>query len=534
MENKDKKYEMVINNQKVFEFYENNPSLNLEQVSLLCIGLFENILQDANSSMNKSITNQILNSCLENNHKLDEMSNEINKNMNSINSNISKLNSDLILKFLDIKKDYIEEVKSIINNNGNEKVDKINIQLRENNNQLLDKTTLLNLSLVNDITSKIDKLNSTSTNDITTKIDRFDDKINMLLNKINTESLEKINTLVNLSNGNIIDKINLMLATIIPTNNDKINKQIQDEINKFYIMIMDETRKLTELTSNNEIKDFIKLYNERNYTDTLNSKDLVLKQDAILLELNNHLNKNNTNNLEGFVNNFDNKYSSLLLQIQQPILEATTKQQTNQDKMFSSLEEFLDRYRNNSSSKGKFAENHLKLILEENIENAEIIDKSSEAHSCDLLLNRNNKPSILIENKVYTHKVPKTEIVKFKGDCKALKTHGIILSQFSKITLKTNYQIEIEEHENNKYILIYVSDVKDDFYKIQIAINIIDILSDKIKDVDISTDEINNYIISKETLEEIQEEFNKLISQKQTIMLLVKDFQKKYLSPLMK
>ena len=100
--------------------------------------------------------------------------------------------------------------------------------------------------------------------------------------------------------------------------------------------------------------------------------------------------------------------------------------------------------------------------------------------------------------------------------------------------VKTNYQIEIEEHENNKYILIYVSDVKDDFYKIQIAINIIDILSDKIKDVDISTDEINNYIISKETLEEIQEEFNKLISQKQTIMLLVKDFQKKYLSPLMK
>ena len=36
--------------------------------------------------------------------------------------------------------------------------------------------------------------------------------------------------------------------------------------------------------------------------------------------------------------------------------------------------------------------------------------------------------------------------------------------------VKTNYQIEIEEHENNKYILIYVSDVKDDFYKIQIDV----------------------------------------------------------------
>ena len=78
-----------------------------------------------------------------------------------------------------------------------------------------------------------------------------------------------------------------------------------------------------------------------------------------------------------------------------------------------------------------------------------------------------------------------------------------------------------------KYILVYVSDVKDDFYKIQIAINIIDILSDKIKETNVSTNETNNYTISKEILEEINEEFNKLISQKQNILLLVKDFQKK-------
>ena len=41
----DKKYEMIINNKTVFEFYEKNKSLNFEQVRLLCIGLFENILQ---------------------------------------------------------------------------------------------------------------------------------------------------------------------------------------------------------------------------------------------------------------------------------------------------------------------------------------------------------------------------------------------------------------------------------------------------------------------------------------------------------
>jgi len=512
----DNNYEMVIHNQKVFEFYKKNSSLNFEQVSLLCVGLFENILQDATSSLNNSITSQILTECLENNHKLNEISNEVSK----INNTITKLNNELVIKLFDIKKDYLEEVKNVINNNGNEKIEKINNNLKD----LIEKGNMqLNLSLVNDI----NKLNSTTTSDITNKIERFDDKINMALQKINTESLDKINSLFNLSNGIIVDKINLMLNSIIPNNNEKMNKQIHDEINKFYLMISDETKKLTEQSTNQDIKTFLNLITERNHSETLSSQNLSLKQDAILSELSNIMNKNKMEQIENFINNFDIKYNSLLLNIQQPILEASTKQQTNQDKMFASLEEFLDRYRNNSSTKGKLAENHLKLILEENIDNAEIIDKSQTAHSCDLLLNRNNKPKILIENKVYSQKVPTSEIDKFKSDCKGLKTHGIILSQFSKITLKYNYQIEVEEHENNKYILVYVCDVKDDFYKIQIAINIIDILADKIKETNVFTDEANSYTISKEVLEEINDEFNKLIAQKQNIMLLVKDFQKK-------
>jgi hypothetical protein len=512
-------FEMVIHNQQVFEFYKKNSSLNFEQVNLLCVGLFENILQDANTTINNSITSKILTECLENTHKLNELSSEINK----INNNISKLNSELVLKFFDIKKEYIEEVKTIISINGNEKIDKINHQLRENNDnlkeliekgnvQLLDKTALSNHSLFNDFTNKID---------------RFDDKINMILQKTNAESLEKVNSLITLSNGIIVDKINLMLNSIIPINNEKMNKQIHDEINHFYSMISEETKKLTEQLSNQEVKHIANLFKERMETESLTSQNLSVKQDTILSELSSIVKKNNMHQIDHFINNFDIKYNSLLLNIQQPILEATTKQQTNQDKMFSSLEEFLDRYRNNSSLKGKFAENHLKLILEENIDNAEVIDKSQTAHSCDLLLTRNNKPKILIENKIYSHKVPTAEIDKFKTDCRGLKTHGIFLSQFSKITLKSNYQIEVEEHENNKYILVYVCDVKDDFYKIQMAINIIDILADKIKDSNISTDESSSYSIPKETIEEINDEFNKLIAQKQNIMLLVKDFQKK-------
>lgn len=48
-------------NKRVIDFYTNHPFLDFEQINLLCVDLFENILQDAN----QSIGSQILSECLE-------------------------------------------------------------------------------------------------------------------------------------------------------------------------------------------------------------------------------------------------------------------------------------------------------------------------------------------------------------------------------------------------------------------------------------------------------------------------------------
>jgi len=458
-------YQIVINNQKVFEFYQKNTSLNFEQVNLLCIDLFDNILQDANNNVNKSINNQILSECLKNNHKLDE-----------VNSKIEKLNSDLIFKFLDIKKDYIQEVKNIIQIQGNENFDKINQQIKENtlyikeniengNNQIIDKNIIQNKE--------------------------FELKINNTLHSIQSDSLQKINQTIHFINEQFINKI----QNIIPS------QSIKEEIFKII---------------NDEFNQFIQ-----------NQQNIQLKEKQDFTNYVQEMNKHNNNQVDQFLNTFENKYNSIMIQF----IQQSAKQENNQDKIFASLQEFLDRYKNNSSSKGKFAENHLKLILEENIENAQIIDKSQTPHSCDLLLSRVGKYNILIENKIYSHKVPTNEIEKFKNDCIGIKSHGIILSQFSKFTLKYDYQIDIEQDsDNNTYIMVYVQDVKDEFYKIQLAINIIDILAISLNNLN-NNNQSNNYQISKEILFEINQEFNQLILQKENINNIVKEFQKKiYLS----
>ena len=54
-------------------------------------------------------------------------------------------------------------------------------------------------------------------------------------------------------------------------------------------------------------------------------------------------------------------------------------------------------------------------------------------HKCKL--QRVDKHNILIENKIYTHKVPTSEIDKFKADCIKESTHGICIYAESQFTL---------------------------------------------------------------------------------------------------
>jgi hypothetical protein len=558
MENMNE-YNMTLNNKKVFEFYTNNPSLNFETINVLCVDLFENILQDNSITINNSITKQILNKCIENNYKIDDINrimttnlSSINNNFATINNNISKLNNELIIKFIDIKRDYIEEVKNIVSNNISDKFEKMHVHLKEmfekivstddlreisdtktktiidfiekNNSSLNDKTIINNHSLVGDITTK------------------FDDKIQVLINKINTETLDKFNNLISSSNSHFIDKINIILNQCLPENNTKLNKQIHEDIHNFYLLITEETKKMTQNNHEQILTSFIETYKDSHYEAKLTNKELLVKQEVILTELNNVFKQNSTTQIEQFINNFDTKYNSLLQTIQQPIFEilnnneeriiknisslndTTAKQQSVQDKMFNNLDEFLNKYKNNSSSKGKYSENYLKKILEQ-IEGSEVIDTSKITSSCDLLLKRIDKPDILFENKEYDNTLPTSEVDKFIYDCKKQKTHGIILSQSSGIALKKNYQIEVYE---KKYILVYVSNVEYTFDKIKIAIDIIDSLSEKFKEYDnIPTDNDDDCNISKELLNEINEEYNKLISQKETVINLVKEFQKK-------
>jgi hypothetical protein len=172
-----------------------------------------------------------------------------------------------------------------------------------------------------------------------------------------------------------------------------------------------------------------------------------------------------------------------------------------------------------SSNKGKYGEQNLCAILNNMFPSAEVHDTTGTKASGDFILRRIDKPQILFENKEYKANIDKEEVSKFIRDVDTQNTNGIFLSQYSGITFKQNYQIDI--HKNN--ILVYVQQCEYSPERIRIAIDIIDYLSTKLNELDI--DESNN--ISKELLDDINLEYQNFISQKECMINTLKEFSKK-------
>jgi hypothetical protein len=139
--------------------------------------------------------------------------------------------------------------------------------------------------------------------------------------------------------------------------------------------------------------------------------------------------------------------------------------------------------------------------------------------SRNFIMKRIDKPVIILENKENDTITDKDEIAKFIKDIEVQNINGIFMSQHSGISLKNNYQIEI--HNGNVLVYIHNCDYSPD--KIKIAVDIIDSMSVKIKDLNM--DEENS--ISQEVLDEINKEYQEFILQKENSLVMLRDFQRK-------
>jgi hypothetical protein len=185
------------------------------------------------------------------------------------------------------------------------------------------------------------------------------------------------------------------------------------------------------------------------------------------------------------------------------------------DEMVNKFNEYVGRHEN-SNQKGRMSENELKATLDEIFPSACVDKISGEAHTCDIIIKREEKDDILIENKNYKTKVPVTEVNKFISDTENKGKHGIFMSQYSSIANKENFQIDIDSGR----VLLYICNVNYDKDIILTAVNIIDHFSLELDKLSVSTYSEN---VKLDVIEKFNDEYKKFIVKRENLVAKLKD-----------
>jgi hypothetical protein len=216
--------------------------------------------------------------------------------------------------------------------------------------------------------------------------------------------------------------------------------------------------------------------------------------------------------IDKFTNVFDNKFFNIN-EISRSNKEILSNQNDKLNNLLSKFE--------NSSSKGQISENFILNILKSMYPNAEINLVAQTKETCDIMLIRNGKPKILVENKDWKRPVIQEEVKKFLRDIDAQKCCGLFLSQNTTLTSKENFEINV--HDGN--VLVYVHCANNDPEKIKIAVDVIDAFYNTLKLLDSDTcSEEDMNTISKDVTEHINAEYQTFLSKKNKTIKMAKEF----------
>ena len=176
----------------------------------------------------------------------------------------------------------------------------------------------------------------------------------------------------------------------------------------------------------------------------------------------------------------------------------------------------------------KKGEDELEIILNKINPTANILKNENSEFFYDFLLSRENKQKIIIESKGENGNIKNNQIELFINSCKQMNSNGIFISQSSGITNKYNYQIDVF----GTIIIVYIHYANYDIAKIKIAFDIVDNMYENItKNNAFSLFNEDNFI-SKDLLNEINQEYQCFVKQKDELKNFIKENDNKLLNQL--
>jgi len=337
-------------------------------------------------------------------------------------------------------------------------------------------------------------LDSTMKNDIPIVQNEIENKLLLQFMDIKREYLDVLNIIVNSNptleqrsmlleqnNNNLLTKTSIILNDIVPTSQGL--NTIQESIIIFQKSISEDTQMLSNSIDNNRVSEFI--------------------------------------------NNFEIKSNILLQNIQQSIFSYISLCEERIQTNITNLKQMFNEHTTRNVPKPTTVPIHILLNrIYSTSEVARVPRHDVVGHSgmSNLyMIKRDNCQKILIENNMVEHNIELEDISKFIKEVEQYNCNGILLSQYSGISSKPNYHIDCY----NGYIIVYIHNMEYNPERIRMAVDIIDNLSMKLKQYEINNEE---YMINKDILEEINKEYQVFISQKEAIVTILREGQRKVIS----
>lgn len=428
----------MIKNNRIIDFYNKYPQIDIEKVNIMIVEMLENIILNFEGDITKNMVTEVF-------KKIQNQTTEIT-NMK-------------------------EEFNNTIKNNS---------ELTKSNQQIITNE----LSTIKDT---LNKLNSDITNNVITKFyelkNNYVEDLKLIIDKSSSENILKILEKLEKENDKIVDKTTLIINDIVPKN-----------ISNYYLQ--------HEVAIKNFKEDMIKQIEQLKETNIS-----IDKIQIIFTEKYNNLSTTIQNNILNYITTSEEKIKNTINEIK----DISSQTNVQQENINNELVKFLSQYKI-ASIKGQFGENLLESILTSLFPSAEIVNTTGDSGSGDFILQRKDKFKILLENKNYdSTNVSKKEVEKFINDVENQNCSGIMMSQRTGISSKQNFEIDI----NNGNVLIYIHNMNYDSDKILLACDIIDNLTEKIKDIK-KTD--NSIVLAESVLIKINEQYQKFISKREEII----------------
>lgn len=227
--------QIVVNDQTIIAFYRENPNLNFVTMN----HIFIDILKKLSTNLNETITNNI-------NHK-------ILSTLTDLSKDIMGFKQDITTKLHETKKEYIDNVKLILENSAMTTNDKIQTILEKNSDIIVTKTT----SIINEI---VPKHNDKFFNQIEVSIKSLYDSINQDTNKL-IENINKDDKNITDFVNNIDTKFNNMIINMqqpifsfIQSSEERTSSNVQQMRDKIV------SQQSTQDSLNNGIHEFLNKY----------------------------------------------------------------------------------------------------------------------------------------------------------------------------------------------------------------------------------------------------------------------------------